>query len=61
MKPEEAVAILNNLDNPTIITVLQKMDEGQAAKILALMNPQRAAVLSKTLLQYHSESNLNTN
>lgn len=61
MKPEEAVGILNNLDDITVFTMLQKMDEEQVAKILALMNAQRAAVLSKMLLGDQSGITLSNN
>lgn len=61
MKPEEAVAILNDLDDKTVITVLQKMDEDQVAKVLALMDSQRAAVLSKMLLKDQMGANSNNN
>jgi flagellar motility protein MotE (MotC chaperone) len=41
--------------------VLQKMDDNQAAKILALMDPQRAAALSQAVLQYRPQSSANAN
>lgn len=61
MKPEEAVAILNNFDVKAVSDILQKMDEDQAAKILAAMDPKRASAISRELLQYRSISNPKTN
>lgn len=52
MRPEEAVAILNNVDIKTVSVILQKMDEDKAAKILAVMDPKRASSISQELLQY---------
>lgn len=54
MKPEEAVAILKNLDIKTVSDILQKMEEEQAGKILAVMEAKRAAAVSQELLQYRS-------
>jgi flagellar motility protein MotE (MotC chaperone) len=49
MKPEEAVPILNQLDNATVIAILGKMEEEQVSKILAQMEAQRAAQITKTM------------
>jgi hypothetical protein len=49
MKPEEAVPILDQLDDATVIAILGKMEEEQASKIMAQMDAQRAARLSKTM------------
>lgn len=57
MKPQEAVAILNNLDDQTISNILKKMDENQAAMILAAMDTKRASAISKELLKDPSTSN----
>ena len=61
MKPVEAAAILNDLDDKTVLAVLQKMDEDQVAKVLALMDAKRAAVLSKMLLKGQTEANSSGN
>lgn len=51
MKPDEAVPILNQLDDPTVLAILNKMEDGQAAKILALFDARRAARLSQDMLK----------
>ncbi|MDU2066228.1 MAG: magnesium transporter MgtE [Sporomusaceae bacterium] len=50
MKPDEAVPILSQLDNPTVVAVLNKMEEEQAGKILAQFEPARAAQISQAML-----------
>lgn len=45
MKPANAVAIMNNLDDDTIIGILSNMDPDQSGKILAAMDPKRAAMI----------------
>lgn len=49
MKPEEAVPILNQLDDTTVLGILGKMEEEQVSKILAQMDPQRAARLTNIM------------
>lgn len=49
MKPEEAVPILDQLDDATVIAILGKMEEEQVSKIMAQMDTQRAARLTKTM------------
>ncbi|MCE5284786.1 MAG: magnesium transporter MgtE [Pelosinus sp.] len=49
MKPEEAVPILNQLDDATVIAIFGKMEEDQVSKILAQMDAQRAARLTNTM------------
>lgn len=49
MKAEEAVLIMEELDDELNVTILRKMEDEQAAKILSVMNPQRAAKLSRML------------
>jgi flagellar protein FlbB len=51
MKPAEAVAVLNLLDDDTVIGILNKMDEDQVSKILALFSPERTARLSQSMLK----------
>lgn len=50
MKPEEAVPILTQLDDPTVVVILNKMEEDQAAKILAQFDPAKAAQISQAML-----------
>lgn len=45
MKPAEAVKIMNNLDDETIIGILINLENEQAGKILAAMDPKRAAII----------------
>lgn len=54
MKPDEAVAILNQMDDQTVLVILSKMEEEQVAKILALFDTRRAAVLSQSMLRGRS-------
>lgn len=51
MKPDEAVAILKELDDSSVLDILNKMEDEQASKILALFNPGRAAVLTQAMLR----------
>lgn len=51
MKPEEAVPIMKQLDDDAIIAVLNRMEEEQAAKILALFDAGRAARLSQSMMR----------
>ncbi len=50
MPPEEAAARLEKLDEDTATTLLLAIKPRQAAKILANVNPEKAAVLSKRLV-----------
>lgn len=50
MKPEAAVPILTQLDNATVVAVLNKMDEDQASKILAQFDSAKAAQISQAML-----------
>ncbi|MDA8233843.1 MAG: hypothetical protein M0Z31_03370 [Clostridia bacterium] len=49
MKAKNAAAIMDKLDNDTVIGVLDRMESEQAAKILSLMDPERAAKLGKLI------------
>lgn len=51
MKPDEAVPILKELDDPTVLAILAKMEDGQAAKIMALFDAKRAARLTQDMLK----------
>lgn len=50
MKPEAVVNILNNVDDNTVLLILPLLDKEQSGKILGLMDPQRAALLTQILL-----------
>ncbi|HEY3425768.1 MAG TPA: magnesium transporter MgtE, partial [Negativicutes bacterium] len=43
MKPDEAVPILNQLDDTTVLAILNKMEDDQVAKILAAFDANRSA------------------
>lgn len=49
MKPKEAVAIMDKLDDDTVIGILINLENEQTAKILATMDPKRAARLVNKL------------
>ena len=49
MKPKDAVAILDDLNDDMIIEILQKMDESQSAKILAGFDPSKSARLTQSM------------
>ncbi|EAX48663.1 hypothetical protein TcarDRAFT_2135 [Thermosinus carboxydivorans Nor1] len=51
MKPEEAANILNQLDDSIVLAILNKMEEDQAAKILATFDAGRAARLTEAMLK----------
>lgn len=51
MKPEEAVPILNQLDDDIVLLILNKMEDEQVAKLLAAMDNKRAAKLSQFMLK----------
>ncbi|MGE5422098.1 MAG: MotE family protein [Ignavibacteriales bacterium] len=51
MKKVKAAAIMAELDDDTVINILQKMGSDTAAGILTEMPPQRAAVLTKKMTQ----------
>ncbi|MBZ4653167.1 MAG: MgtE intracellular region [Peptococcaceae bacterium] len=50
MKPEAIVKVMENLDDDTVITILPLLNKEQTGKILALMEPQRAARITQLLL-----------
>lgn len=51
MKPEEAVAIMSQLDDDTVIAIFAKMDEEQVSRILALFEARRAARLTNVIFR----------
>ncbi|MCS7214874.1 MAG: hypothetical protein RMI30_04795 [Thermodesulfovibrio sp.] len=56
MPPEEAAARLEKLDEETATTLLLAIKPRQAAKILANVNPEKAAALSKRLVAIKEKS-----
>lgn len=51
MKPDEAVPILNQLDDPTVLAIFNKMEDGQVAKLMSLFDARRAARLTQDMLK----------
>lgn len=51
MKPDEAVVILNNLDDNTVLDILSKMEDEQVSKIMAKLDARRAANLTQAMLR----------
>ncbi len=54
IKPKEAAAVFEQLEDETIIGILQYMDSEQVGKIIAALPPQRAAVITKKMLEVAS-------
>lgn len=50
MKPEALAEIMDNMDDYSVLLILPLLDKEQSGKILDLMDPRRAAMLSQTLL-----------
>lgn len=57
MKPDEAVAVLNELDDDTVIAILGKMEEEQVSKIIPLFDTKRAARLTDTMFKGQKKIN----
>lgn len=51
MKPEAVVQVMEKLDDSTIMLILPFLEKEQVGKILSLMDPQRAALLTQLLLE----------
>lgn len=49
MKPDEAVVILNQLDDNLVLAILSKMEDEQVSKIMPLFDPRRAANLTQAM------------
>lgn len=49
MKPADAAAILDELNDDMIVAILGKMDEGQVAKILVEFNADKSARLTRNI------------
>lgn len=51
MKPDAIVRIMDNMDDEKVLLILTELDTSQSSKILAQMDPQRAALLTKLLIE----------
>ena len=56
MRPRDAAAILNDLETPVLLQVLDRMKEAKAALVLAAMLPDRARTATTGLAQMRSRS-----
>ena len=56
MKPEEAAKALDSVSLDTTVSILQKMDESNAGKILAKMEPQLAAQITQIMMDGNRRS-----
>ena len=56
MRPRDAAAILNELETPVLLQVLDRMKEAKAAPVLAAMLPDRARTATAGLAQLRSRS-----
>jgi flagellar motility protein MotE (MotC chaperone) len=51
MEPTRAAAIMDKLKLPTVVSILRSMKGKNAGQIMAMMNPERGAVISEKLNQ----------
>ncbi len=56
MRPRDAAVILNDLETPVLLQVLDRMKEAKAALVLAAMLPDRARTATTGLAQMRSRS-----
>lgn len=56
MRPRDAAAILNDMDPPVLLQVLDRMKEAKAALVLAAMQPDRARTATTALAQFRTHS-----
>jgi flagellar motility protein MotE (MotC chaperone) len=54
MRPRDAATIFNDLDQPVLLMVLDRMKEAKAAPILAAMQPERARQATTQLVELRS-------
>lgn len=57
MRPRDAAAILNEMEMPVLLQVLDRMKEAKAAAILAAMLPDRARLATSELAQMRTRAN----
>jgi flagellar motility protein MotE (MotC chaperone) len=50
MKPDAIVQIMDNWDDSTVVGALALLSDTQVGKVLALMDPERAAVITRMLM-----------
>ncbi len=50
MRPEEVAKLFENLDDSMVVAILPRMKAANAAKLLALLPPKRAALISTQLI-----------
>ena len=56
MRPRDAAVIFNELDQPVLLQVLDRMKETKAAAILAAMQPERARFVTTELAKWRTRS-----
>lgn len=56
MRPRDAAAIFNELEQPVLMQVLDRMKEARTAPILAAMQPERARAATAQLVQWRSRT-----
>ena len=59
MKPKDAAEAMDALDDDLAVTILQKMDEGTASKVLSEFEPAKAARLTQIIYE-GTKKNLQT-
>jgi flagellar motility protein MotE (MotC chaperone) len=57
MKPKEAAAIFNDLEQPVLLQVLDRMKEAKAAPVLAAMQPDKARQITAELAKMRAQAN----
>ena len=60
MKPEQAGNLINSMDDDIAVAILSAMPGGKAGKILAMVNPDKAARLTKAISEKRLDPNLLT-
>jgi flagellar motility protein MotE (MotC chaperone) len=54
MRPRDAAAILDDLDMPILLQVIERMREAKASPVLAAMRPERARAATAELSRHRS-------
>ncbi len=57
MKPRDAATIMNDLDMPVLLEVVDRMKEAKAASILAAMQPEKARQVTAELAHLRTRAN----
>ena len=58
MKPEQAGSLINSMDDDVAVAILSAMPGGKAGKILAMVNPDKAARLTKAISEKRIDPNM---